>query len=289
MLSHSVPRKLLEQFAYFHTPTQSLRLWRYEKNKSPYPKAAPKSATTFEHYFEHPHKPTLEEETERAIAQKIEDPVHRFLCELRDPDFRMNPQQREAMTRYISLLFSRSRARREGSKHVQELIGIALQLFLANESQILTVAAQWSLEQTFKGNPMWVGTRYVERIAKRLLEPSRTSSSEQANFVVAIQASLNRLDGAMLQGQWNLLKTEPDNPFILSDSPVITWERLADGQLSYGDRLSTSRCRSDFASFAHNMFTRLPAGATRAPNRATNDGGDKPSPSVFCIRCLLRG
>jgi hypothetical protein len=176
----------------------------------------------------------VEEQTERDIAQKIEDPVHQFLANLRSPDFVMTDGQREAMTRYVSLLFSRSRARREGTKHIQKLIGIALEKFLANESQVLTVAAHWSLEQTFKGNPMWAGTRYVKRIATRLLEASRTPSSEQANFVAAIHNVINRLDEWMLEGEWKILATASNDPFIVSDSPVVTWERFDDGRLSYG-------------------------------------------------------
>src|SRR5207302_10538944 len=106
-----------------------------QKNRRPYAKASPRSATTYERYFQHPDKPRVEEEIETSLAQKIENPVHQFLDRLCDLSFIMNERQRESMTRYISLLFSRSFARRAGSKHIQDLIGSALQKFLDNECQ----------------------------------------------------------------------------------------------------------------------------------------------------------
>ena len=192
MLSHTVPQRLLIQFAYRHAATQSLRLWRYQKDRAPYSKASPKSATTYERYFQHPDNTDVEGEIETGLARNIEGPVNQFLDDLCEPGFLMNEHQRESMTRYVSLLFSRSLSRRQGSRHIQDLIGHALQRFLENEGQILTVAAQWSLEQTFKGNPMWVAPRYVKRVAQQLLNKSRLPSSEQANFVTTIRNSMNR-------------------------------------------------------------------------------------------------
>jgi hypothetical protein len=54
MLSHTVPRKLLEQFAYDDPVTRSKRLWRYQKGRAPWPKASPKSATRWDRHFADP-------------------------------------------------------------------------------------------------------------------------------------------------------------------------------------------------------------------------------------------
>src|SRR5436189_330881 len=105
MLSHTVPEKLLARFAYLHEPTKSLRLWRYQKDREPFSKASPRSATTFDSFFHDPSQPTAEEELERTLAQAIEGPVNEFVDGVDHPAFSMNEQQRECMTRYVSLLF----------------------------------------------------------------------------------------------------------------------------------------------------------------------------------------
>jgi len=57
--SHTVPRKLLDQFAYDDPVTRSRRLWRYEKNKPPYGFASPKTATRFDGHFLDPRNPAI--------------------------------------------------------------------------------------------------------------------------------------------------------------------------------------------------------------------------------------
>jgi len=41
-------------------------------------------------------------------------------------------------------------------------------------------------------------------------------------------------DDKLLEGQWDLLPTTPDRPFVISDAPVVTWQRRADGSISHG-------------------------------------------------------
>jgi hypothetical protein len=38
----------------------------------------------------------------------------------------------------------------------------------------------------------------------------------------------------MYDGEWSLVKGSADKPFIISDTPVVTWERLATGAFRYG-------------------------------------------------------
>jgi hypothetical protein len=130
VLSHSVPQRLLKQFSYEHIPTKSFRLWKYEKGLPPFGKASPKTATTHEHFFADPKNAELEIEVEVSLAQKIEGPVNTFLNDLCSASLTLSEDQRRQLTRYISLLFSRSAARREGSKHIQEILGRALSNFL---------------------------------------------------------------------------------------------------------------------------------------------------------------
>ena len=58
MKSHTVQRKLLEQFAYDDPATRLKRLWRYQKGQPPYGRAAPKTATRWDEHFADPANST---------------------------------------------------------------------------------------------------------------------------------------------------------------------------------------------------------------------------------------
>src|SRR6202050_5160596 len=146
MESHTVPRKLLEQFAYDDAITGSKRLWRYEKGRPPYKKASPRTTTRINCHFSDPDDATKESEIEKRLNREFEEPVNKFLFEIADPCFVPTDERRRQLTFYVTLLFLRSEARRQASTHLQEVFQHALELFIENESQVLTVAAKWGLE-----------------------------------------------------------------------------------------------------------------------------------------------
>jgi hypothetical protein len=141
MLSHTVPKKLLEQFAYFNPFKRSLWLWRYEKDRAPYPNASPRSATQVPNHFSHPDDSSKEAEIERRLGREFESLVNDFLFEITRPGFSATDVQRRQLTLYVTLLFLRSEARRKASAHTQEVIRKSIDNFLSNESQLLTVVA----------------------------------------------------------------------------------------------------------------------------------------------------
>jgi len=235
MRSHSVPKCLLEQFAYEHIPTKSLRLWRFAKGRPPFPRASPKTATTVEGYFADPKNAQLEIQIEAGLATEIEDPVHKFIPQLSLPSFRISETQRRQMTRYILLLFHRSMARRQASKPMNEIMVDALQGFLKNELQLATVAAHWGLCAYFDGVRLnrLITTRDVKRSAQQYLDHYQTEESFRETFIEGILRARYSFDERMFNGEWRTVWTSQEDPFILSDSPVITWERLGP-RFSYG-------------------------------------------------------
>lgn len=234
MLSHSVPQRLLKQFAYEHTATRSLRLWKYEKGRPPFGKASPRTATTHEKFFADPKNSALELEIETNLAHTIEDPVNAFLEDLSDPSFVPSDDQKMCMTRYITLLFSRSAARREGSKHTQEILARSVDRFLGNEVQLRTVAAHWSIERYFAGRPVLFSIADVIRGARNLIAYSKTSEAAQRSFVSHVRNAMTQFDQPLFDGKWELIGTTPDKPFIISDSPVTTWMRDSSGVTQHG-------------------------------------------------------
>jgi|HubBroStandDraft_6_1064221.scaffolds.fasta_scaffold335421_1 hypothetical protein len=235
MRSHTVPQRLLKQFAYEDLTTKSLRLWRYSKGKPPYPRASPKTATRIDGYFAVPTDERIEAQVETRLAREIEDPVNGFLADFADSNFAMTKIQRERMTRYIALLFHRSISRRSAGSHIQEIKAQALQAFLSNESQLTTVAVHWGLNAHFKGLTLPpITSKDVEQAARKMLDGISSASTRQEAFVTGLVGAVAVLDEPMFRGEWRVLRTTPDEPFILSDAPVVTWQRLETGMLSYG-------------------------------------------------------
>jgi len=235
MQSHSVPKCLLEQFAYEQTATKSLRLWRYAKGREPYPNASPKTATRIDGYFSDPDNAQLESEIEARLADEIEHPVHRFVRDISEPSFSMSETQRRLLTRYITLLFHRSQARRKASKPLNEMMVGAFRNFLQNESQVATVAAHWGMSAHFDGIRLnrLITSADIARAAEKYLKHFQTSDAERETFMDGILRARYSFDETIFNGEWRSVRTAQSSPFILSDSPVVTWERSG-SRFSYG-------------------------------------------------------
>jgi hypothetical protein len=46
-------------------------------------------------------------------------------------------------------------------------------------------------------------------------------------------------DETMENGQWNVIQTNLDHPFVIGDAPVVSWQRLDNGILLYGMGFAT--------------------------------------------------
>ena len=202
----------------------------------PYPRASPKTATRIDGFFAKSDDQAAEGIIERKLAEKIEDPVHKFISKFDDPAWSIDEHQRRQMTRYIILLFNRCEARKEGTKHTQKIQAITLQRFLDDEVRLITVAAQWNIKALLGGKrlPGLITAHTVAVAAKRLMHYLQTDLAHQDAFVNLIVTALAgshtpQADEAMIEGEWKVIRTDPNEPFIISDTPVVTWERLAHG------------------------------------------------------------
>ena len=220
MRSHTVPQKLLKQFAYEDAVTKSLRLWRYVKGRSPYPHASPKTATRVDGYFAVPSDADVEAQLESRLAREIEDPVNGFLLDLSSSNFALTQTQRHQMTRYIALLFHRSMSRRSAGGHIQEIKARALQTFLGNERQLATVSVHWGLKAFFEGLRLpLITSEDVADSARKMLDGISSPSTRQEAFVSGIVGAVAVLDEPMFHGEWGVVRTTPDEPFIFPMPP----------------------------------------------------------------------
>ncbi len=98
MRSHTVPRKLLEQFAYDDPVTRSKRLWRYKKGRAPWPHASPRTATRWDRHFTDPANAAKEAELEARLKREFEDPVNEFIEMIGFRTFLFTPANIRALT-----------------------------------------------------------------------------------------------------------------------------------------------------------------------------------------------
>lgn len=238
--SHAVPKRLLRAFSYHDVKTNSPRLWRYEKGRKPYWKASPDKATAVEGHFADPADASIEREIEQRLACEIEDPVNQFIDDMSDPLFVPTDEQRRRLTRYVTLLLVRSEARRAASSHDVGIRRASINMFLATEQQILTVAAHWNIQIVLSGgtpDPLMTRKDVID-VAKHHLKNKSSAVSAQQSYVRTMTEALTGFNDAMCHGSWSLIATKADNPFILGDNPVVTWARLFFGKLNYGEGYS---------------------------------------------------
>jgi DNA repair ATPase RecN len=148
--SHTVPRKLLEQFAFYHPGTKSYRLWTYKKGVPPY-MASPRSATRWEGHFSDPRDAAKEQDLERRLKREVEEPVNQFLDSLKYSAFVLSIDHRWKLTRYITLLFHRSVARLGATRHQMDKMLESMEALLANEEQLQAYANKITIDLLASG------------------------------------------------------------------------------------------------------------------------------------------
>ncbi len=240
MRSHTVPRKLLEQFAYADARTNSKRLWAYSKGVAPRGGVSPKTATRIENHFVDPADEEREAKVERRLNEEFEDPVHKFIDQLQYRTFVLSRTHVRFLTRYISLLFHRSQARRGATKQQVAIILESAKALLADEDKLSKIAGRWTLEMIRQGiaSSRPVNVDDVRRALEGLLQAIAMPDHEQTTYVNTIEHMMSSLDEAMDNGAWNPLHTTLEEPFVIGDAPVVTWERDERNFLIYGQGFS---------------------------------------------------
>jgi hypothetical protein len=227
MESHTVPRKLLDQFAYYDSITESRRLWQYTKGREPWGRASPRTATRVSNHFADPADSEREARLEDRLNREFENPVHLFIGQLRYRTFVLSRTHIRQLTRYVSLLFNRSQARRTATRQQVDIALESSRSLLANDEQIALIAGKWTLDLIGQGRPMQrtVSLDEVRAAVQRMIDDMMAKEHLQSTYVDAMERAMAYLDESMDNGQWNVMHTTPETPFVIGDAPVTTWER----------------------------------------------------------------
>ena len=226
MKSHTVPKRLLDQFAYDDPITKSRRLWRYQKGRGPYWKASPDTATRVDGHFADPRDEAKEHELETRLNQEFEQPVNEYLDQLGYRTFVFNGTHIRQLTAYVMLLFNRSQGRRSASRYQVDLMVDAIRKLLADEEKLARVAAKWTLDSIADGYGIVVTPDFVTQRLEEQLADKVSKDQPQQSYLDTMENAMSTLDATILNGDWNVLHSTPDDPFVIGDAPVVTWERV---------------------------------------------------------------
>jgi hypothetical protein len=153
MKSHTVPQKLLEQFAFEH-PVKKLRLWRYQKNREPYWDVSPKIATVVDGQFSDPLNGAREKGIETRLNQQFENPVHNFIEQLSLRTFEFDANHTSVLAPYFALLWHRSKARKAVTSLHRDLSVETFETLKGRNDLLEQIAAHWTLDKIKQGKTL---------------------------------------------------------------------------------------------------------------------------------------
>ena len=236
MFSHTVPRKLLEQFTYDDPRTKSKRLWQYQKGLPPWWKASPGRATAWDGHFADPANAAKEEQIELRLKQEFEDPVNEFIEIIGYRTFFLDSRRIYLLTGYVRMLFTRSVARQAASAVNAKTKMDAFRALLKDDKKLTELAARYTMDMISRGYRLGRMVRkqeVIEATEKTIAQHSGPDEA-QRDYIQALETMMTFPDETMLNGQWGIMTTDAAHPFVIGDAPVVTFERTERNTLSWG-------------------------------------------------------
>ena len=140
------------------------------------------------------------------------------------------------LTGYITILFNRTRSRRAASDGQNNMMIEALRALLSDDQKLSELAAKQTLEMIGEGYPLRRTVTKKEIVAGIEREITRHASADdvQRSYIQTMETMMAFADENMLNGHWGIVHTEPDEPFVIGDAPVVTWERTEGNILNFG-------------------------------------------------------
>lgn len=236
MFSHTVPRKLLEQFAYDDPRTKSKRLWQYQKGLPPWWKASPGRATAWNGHFSDPAHSAKEEQIELRLKPEFEDPVNEFIRMIGYRTFFLDARRIYLLTGYVRMLFNRSVARQAASAINAVTKLDAFRALLKDDEKLATLAAKYTLDMTQRGHRLgrMVTKQEIIEAAEKAIALHSDPDEAQRDYIHALETMMNFPDETMLNGSWGIMTTDNAHPFVIGDAPVVTFERTERTTLYWG-------------------------------------------------------
>jgi hypothetical protein len=89
----------------------------------------------------------------------------------------------------------------------------------------------------------------------------------QRGYAHTMETMMGFDDQGMRNGEWGILRAEPDKPFVIGDAPVVTWERTEDNMLMFGQGFARPNVEILLPVFPTACLHALPRVARTRPVR----------------------
>ena len=111
----------------------------------------------------------------------------------------------------------------------------ALRSLLSDEQRLADLSGKFTMDIIRLGLAVRMVTReeVVASIEKTIREHSHPGEA-QRRYIQTVETMMKFSDEHMLNGEWNICRAEPDEPFVIGDAPVVTWERNERNILYFG-------------------------------------------------------
>jgi len=273
MKSHTVPKKLLKNFAYDDPVTGSKRLWRYRKGMAPHGNATPKTATRWDGHFADPANTAKEAELETRLEREFEHPVNQFLDFIGYSTFFWEAKHIRALTGYVTMLFTRSRARRRASQIQADLMIEAMRSVVADEKKLSALISKHQVDAFWAGlDPKLVTRKVVIEVIENRIREASTPDNGQRQYINSMETMMRFSDLHLLNGQWGVIPADNGKRFVIGDAPVVTWVRTENNMLNFGQGFARPDVEAFLPVSPMACLRILPhVQRTRPPLRPTTD------------------
>lgn len=149
--------------------------------------------------------------------------------------FALQPNQIKVLTGYITMLFTRSRARRGVSQDHTDITIEALRSLRSDEQRLSDLVGKHTMDVIDRGLAVRMVTREeVIAAIDQTIAAHSDADEAQRRYIQSVETMMEYADEEMLNGQWFIIHAEPDKPFVIGDAPVVTWERTENNILNSG-------------------------------------------------------
>jgi hypothetical protein len=215
--SHVIPKFYLEQFATKKSPkAKAGHLWVYTKN-APVRQGTPKSEGVENGYFGMPMKEGLDESLEAELAER-EDRAKDVLLMAPNETFIWSASYRNIMADYVSLIYARTKVRRDATGWVSQSVSTDLKRVIDDELFMREMADDYAaLYKRPVDIPVLKDS--LRRAAEKTVE-----DEEKRRFFLSQMFDTAKLvcNKVLLQRAWQVWEAPIHQQFITSDNPVIT-------------------------------------------------------------------
>jgi hypothetical protein len=235
MHSHTIPEKLLKQFAFMH-PKKGLRLWRYAKGRAPYWDVSPHKATVNDGHFFDPRDVGREESIEKRLNELFEDPVHDFIEQLNFKTFVFSARHTDALAPYIALLWHRSKTRKKVTNQHRDLSIQSFETLKTRDDLLERIALSWTHGILDAGMNLEVpvARHQVIEVIDKFIARFNLPDHAETSYADTMERMMTNRDDTFDGASWGVVHTTQEKPVVIGDAPVVTWRRDRDSALTYG-------------------------------------------------------